>query len=188
MPISSGPAELFTLFTERLDGLGVDYMVTGSVATILYGTPRLTHDIDLVVRLGAADAARFVAAFPEEDFYCAPADIVRIEALRPQRGHFNVIHHETGFKADVYLFGNDPLHRWAFKNINRVSLGDRGLNVAPPEYVLLRKLEYHREGGSQKHIDDIRGLLATTPVDRDFIARWVAAIGLESAWALAAAP
>ena len=159
-------------------------MVTGSVATIVYGAPRLTHDIDIVVTLRPDDAESFVAAFPEDEFYCPPAEVVRLEARRPQRGHFNVIHHETGFRADVYLNGNDPLHRFGLDHVRRVPLGTSGLNVAPPEYVVVRKLEYFSEGGSRKHIDDIRGVLAGTSVDRDVIEGWVRAKGLMEAWRL----
>ena len=38
------------LFLEPLERLGVPYCVTGSVAASVYGEPRLTADIDLVVR------------------------------------------------------------------------------------------------------------------------------------------
>jgi len=37
---------LFLMFTQRLNTLGVAYMVSGSVAVIIYGEPRLTHDVD----------------------------------------------------------------------------------------------------------------------------------------------
>lgn len=33
-------------------------MVTGGLAAILYGEPRLTNDVDLVIRLAPSDAAR----------------------------------------------------------------------------------------------------------------------------------
>ncbi len=41
--------ELFLLFARPLNFAQVRYMVTGSVAAIFYGEPRLTHDLDLVV-------------------------------------------------------------------------------------------------------------------------------------------
>jgi hypothetical protein len=41
---------LFLMFTQRLNMLGVTYMVSGSVAVIIYGEPRLTHDVDLTRR------------------------------------------------------------------------------------------------------------------------------------------
>jgi hypothetical protein len=36
------------------------------------------------------------------------------------------------------------------------------ITIAPPEYVILRKLEYFREGGSDKHLRDIRAMLAVS--------------------------
>jgi hypothetical protein len=39
-------SELLRTVTEILERLGIPYLVTGSVATIYYGEPRLTVDID----------------------------------------------------------------------------------------------------------------------------------------------
>ncbi len=57
-------------------------------------------------------AGRFADAFPLEEFYCPPTEVIEQEALRAQRGHFNLIHHESGFKADIYLANRDEFHRW----------------------------------------------------------------------------
>ena len=54
--------------------------------------------------------------------------------------------------------------------------------VSPPEYVILRKLECYREGGSDKHLRDIRYMLACTEVDRRFIEMNVARLGLREQW------
>jgi hypothetical protein len=105
-------ANLFLMFTQRLNTLGVAYMVSGSVAVIIYGEPRLTHDVDLVVVLDRGHTARLPKVFPPAEFYCPPTEVIAVELEREQRGHFNIIHHETGFKADVYLSGRDPLHTW----------------------------------------------------------------------------
>ena len=43
--------DLLTLFVARLEELGATHLVTGSVAATLFGEPRATHDIDLVVEL-----------------------------------------------------------------------------------------------------------------------------------------
>ncbi len=95
------------VFISRLNKLGVHYMITGSVASMIYGEPRLTHDIDLVIELNQDDIERFAEAFPIEEFYCPPPEVIALEAGRRYRGHFNLIHHETAFKADVYLSGRD---------------------------------------------------------------------------------
>jgi hypothetical protein len=38
-------ANLFLMFTRRLNTLGAAYMVSGSVAVIIYGEPRLTLEV-----------------------------------------------------------------------------------------------------------------------------------------------
>jgi hypothetical protein len=162
--------DLFATFTTRLESAGITYMVTGSVAAMIYGEPRLTHDVDLVIALDAKAAAGFAALFPDEDFYCPPVEVLELEAQRGLHGHFNVIEHRTGFKADVYLVGRDPLHRWALDRVRVLQHDGLPLRVAPPEYVILRKLEFLRDGGSERHIRDIQGMLRHIADDLDVIA------------------
>ena len=82
-------------------------MITGAVASIIYGEPRLTNDIDLVINMESDDVENFADAFPIEELYCPPPEVIRLEIGRPQRGHFNLIHQATGFKADIYASGRD---------------------------------------------------------------------------------
>ena len=183
-------ADLFLVFTEPLDSAGIEYMVSGSVACIVYGEPRLTNDIDLVVHLGSRHAAAVAKAFPATAFYCPPEEVIIIESRRRRRGHFNIIHHETGYKADMYLFGDDPLHVWGFSKRCRVALAaERFLWVAPPEYVILRKLEYFKEGGSEKHKTDIQGILEVSgdALDKNVLDQWIRRLGVLDQWAEVAA-
>ena len=54
--------------------------------------------------------------------------------------------------------------------------------MAPPEYVVLRKLEFYREGGSAKHPADIRAIREITGVDEVALAPWLARMGLAALW------
>ncbi len=151
--------DLLELFVAPLEEIGVRYLVTGSVAATLYGEPRATHDIDLVVELSEAGRHALPRAFPESKFYQPPPEVVLVESNREGRGHFNIIHHASGLKADIYLVGGDELHAWAFDNARSYSIEKLEVRVAPPEYVIVRKLEFYREGGSQKHLRDIHSML-----------------------------
>jgi hypothetical protein len=175
---------LFQIFISRLNKLGVRYMITGSVASMIYGEPRLTHDIDLVIELNQDDAERFADAFPIEEFYCPPSEVIGVEAGRHQRGHFNLIHHETGFKADSYLAGKEKLHRWALNNRKSIDMENETFWIAPVEYVILRKLEYYREGGSEKHLRDIAGILSVSSdqIDFDRLSEKIDEYSLEKEW------
>ena len=176
------------LFVERLESLGLPYMVTGSVASMVYGEPRLTLDLDLVLELAVERAVDFLTAFPESDFYRPPLEVVVVECARESRGHFNLIHHTTGMKADVYL-ASDALHRWGLAHRRQIPLGSGKLALAPPEYVILRKLEFWREGGLQKHLRDVRAMLSTDlALDRGFLDAELQQRGLAEAWQRVAEP
>lgn len=159
---------LFQIFVSRLNKLSIPYMITGAVASIIYGEPRLTNDIDLVINMKSDDVEAFADAFPIEDFYCPPPEAIRLEIGRSQRGHFNLIHHETGFKADIYASGRDELHHWGLKNRKPVDVDGEKFWLAPIEYVILRKLEYYREGESEKHLRDISSVLDLSSDQIDF--------------------
>jgi hypothetical protein len=160
--------DLIKIFTDRLNQADIGYFVTGSVASIIYGEPRLTHDIDLVVELDRKDASRVVGAFPLGEFYCPPIEVIQLEIGRPLHGHFNLIHHQTGFKADVYAMGRDKLHHWAMGNRRKLDLEGEPIWLAPPEYVIVRKLQYYREGRSEKHLADIAGMITISADQIDF--------------------
>ncbi len=180
-------ASRFLLFTRKLNTLGVRYIITGSVAAMIYGEPRLTNDVDLVVLLDAKQAARLPEVFPLEEFYCPPEEVIRKEMARPRRGQFNIIHHQTGFKADLYLCGTDPLNKWGLEKARRVQYSGEEIYLSPPELVILRKLEFFREGGSEKHLRDIRFMLEVSAdqIDRAELEKWIRERGLEKAWAAA---
>jgi hypothetical protein len=176
--------ELSLLFLRPLNRLGVKYVISGSVAAILYGEPRLTHDVDFVVFLRGEDVARLRVAFPSPEFYLPPPEVIHGELAREQRGQFNVIHADTGFKADFYLAGRDGFHAWAFRHARRMEFRGEPVTVAPPEYVIVRKLEYFREGGSEKHLRDIRAIrhVSADQIDQRALDEWIARQGVAAEW------
>jgi hypothetical protein len=176
--------ELFLLFVSPLNRAGIRYVVSGSVAAIFYGEPRLTHDVDFVVFLNPNDIQRLVEVFPANDFYLPPVETMLAETAREQNGHFNLIHRDTGFKADLYPTGKDELNAWAFRGKRAVEFEGERVMLASPEYVIVRKLEYYREGHAEKHLRDIRAMLAVSgeQLDRPALNEWIQRRGLQSEW------
>lgn len=178
------PVNLFLLFVGPLEREAIRYAVTGSVAGSAYGEPRLTNDIDIVVDIGPADVARVARCFPLTDFYFPPEEVVAVEVRRAQRGHFNVIHHDTGFKADFYPKGSDALQEWALAAARRLEVDGATIALAPPEYVIVKKLEFFREGGSQKHLDDVAAIIRHQigALELPLIERHARRLGLNDLW------
>lgn len=175
---------LIKLFTDKLNQLNIPYCITGSVATIIYGQPRLTHDIDIVVNLQISLISRLFDLFPKEEFYLPPEDVLITEIRRETRGHCNIFHLETSFKADFYFVNNDDFLLWAIENARNIIYESSILRVAPPEYVIIKKLEFYKEGKSQKHLIDIKSILdySSDIIDFNFLKNLITKYGLSNQW------
>lgn len=181
--------ELFLLFVRPFNRAGIRYVIGGSVAAIFYGEPRFTHDVDMVVFLNENSIRQLPEIFPAKDFYLPPMEAIVAEVARERRGQFNIIHMETSFKADIYPTGRDESNAWAFRNRRQEDYEGETIVLAPPEYVIVRKLEYYREGGSDKHIRDIRGILNVSgeKINQADLDEWVQRQGVEAEWKTASA-
>ena len=86
----------------------------------------------------------------------------------------------------MYLANEDPLHAAALAVRRRIVVDGVGVWVAPPEYVIVRKLEFYREGRSEKHLRDIRAMLRVSGelIDLGRLTAWVDRLGLQSEWSL----
>ncbi len=165
-----------------LERLAIPHMVVGSFAAYAYGEPRFTQDIDIVLDLPPFAVGLFCAAFPAPEFYVS-ADAVR-DAVR-DRFQFNVLHPASGNKIDCMFPRSDNWGASQLSRRRRVRLLP-GVDafIASPEDVILGKLWYYADGGSEKHLRDICGILKISgeTVDREFIQRWANLRGHTAIW------
>jgi len=141
-----------------LERLGIPYMVVGGFAAILYGEPRLTIDVDIVVDMGFEHIRPFMAAFPIPDYY-ASEEGIRDSLLR--RYPFNVIQPLTGAKVDLVPLPADPFTQPAFERRQRLEYDEAGHSATfiTAEDIVLAKLVAFQKTGSDKHLRDARGVL-----------------------------
>ena len=157
-------------------------MITGSQASAYYGEPRFTRDIDIVADIKPGQVEGFVTYFPSNEFYC---DKNMIEREIKARGQFNIIHAPSGLKIDIILTKTTPFSQTEFSRRNRSPvLPDQDAYFASAEDVIIKKMEYYREGGSEKHLRDITGILKISGeiVDRNYIADWAKRLDLTEIW------
>jgi predicted nucleotidyltransferase len=175
--------ELLKKTVRILESLGIPYMVVGSYGSGAWGEPRFTRDIDILVALKPADADRLTKEFPFPEFYLSE------EAARDAvagGGQFNVIHPLSGVKIDFILEGAGAWERQQLGRRVKIRLEpDLELFVAAAEDVIIGKMLYYREGGSDKHLRDIAGILKVSgeDLDRAYIERWSRDLGLAEIWA-----
>ncbi len=160
----------------------IRYFVTGAVAAIAYGEPRLTNDIDIVADLHEDEIPKLKSCYPEGDFYFDEDSARR--AVR-SRSQFNIIHPESGLKIDVMISRGDEFDQSRFRRVRRLRpLLDTEVDFASPEDVILKKMVFYREGGSEKHLRDIAGILKISAggIDLAYIDGWARKLGLEEIW------
>jgi len=176
------PSELLRFAAAALERLGIRYFVTGSTVTIVYGEPRFTNDIDIVVDLAPDSVGEFCRQFPDDEFYVSPE--AALDAVQ-RRSMFNIIQPRSGLKIDVIVAPASEFNRARFARARRVRLGDDWTAwLSTPEDAIIKKLEFYREGGSDKHLRDIAGVLRTSgeAVDMAYIEQWANTLGLIDVW------
>jgi hypothetical protein len=174
--------ELLKNVIQVLEDNGIQYMITGSVASSLQGEPRSTHDIDILIAIQASHTAALVKAFPPPDFYLDRDSV--IDAINSQ-GMFNLIDVTTGDKVDFWILTGDPFDTSRFSRKVIEEFMDLTMQVSSPEDTILAKLRWAKlSGGSEKQCTDALRVYEVQygNLDLDYLEHWVKELHVESLW------
>ena len=172
----TGPLEVLEAVSRVLNGLGISYLVGGSIASSHYGIPRSTLDIDLVADLAPLDAEPLAVELGGDFFV---DEVMILEAIEARRS-FNIIHRESMFKVDVFVLKDDE---WSAVEIERArsetitgAQGPVEVRFASAEDTLLHKLVWFKLGGetSDRQWGDVEGLMKVygPRLDNPYLDRW----------------
>lgn len=168
------PVKIVHDFVERIEPLGIKYMLTGSAAMLLYNFYRMTADIDIVVELGFEDADRIIEAF-EPDYY-VPHGRVRDAIAR--KFMFNVIHQETAFKIDFVVKKTNEFQLNAFERRRKTDFHGKEICVITLEDLIIAKLLWAKDSRSEKQLTDVENLLQND-FDVEYTKTWVEKLGIK---------
>jgi Nucleotidyl transferase of unknown function (DUF2204) len=174
LPVSD-ELDILQSVTAQLEGAGISYMVTGSMAANFYAVPRMTRDIDLVIELSERDVDRVTRLFQQE--YYIDRDMVE----RAVRDHamFNMIHNALVVKVDCVVRKETEYRREEFARRRAVSVAGQRVFIVSPEDLILSKLDWAKESRSQVQLDDVRNLLRSVQgLDAEYLNRWADRLGL----------
>ncbi|KAB2900027.1 MAG: nucleotidyltransferase family protein [Kofleriaceae bacterium] len=179
-------SETLRWLVAALEQAAVPYMVVGSFASSVYGRPRTTHDLDVVIDPTAASLDAFLGALDMDRFY-VDADVAR-DALR-RRTMFNVIDSTTGWKVDLVIRKQRPFSVEEFRRKQSGTILGVPVQLATAEDVVIAKLEWALAGGSARQLDDVRGILAAhgDRLDLAYVTAWAETLGLADIWGRARA-
>ena len=160
-----------------LDQLGIDYAVGGSVASSFFGEPRSTLDVDIAVR-GATSSLRQLLDEVAAEFY---VPVSAAEAAIESFDSFNLLHHLSGLKVDIFVLGDEEMDRRQIERRIRVETSSGGLWVTSPEDIVLRKLWWYSltDESSGRQWRDVIALFRSTQVDTVEVLRGADDVGLE---------
>ena len=126
----------------------VRYVIVGGVGANLYGRPRSTFDVDLILAISEDDAERLAGAFRARRFAVSPEDVR--DALR-ERSHFTVHDLRSEYRLDC-KGAYTARERVALDLRRRVRAGRGYLYVDAPEDLIVAKLLF---GSPQDVLDAV---------------------------------
>jgi hypothetical protein len=174
--------QLLETVVPVLKSVGIDYMITGSIASSLQGEPRSTHDIDLVVVVPPQAIAPLLAAFSSPDFLLQEAAIR--DALRHQ-SMFNLLSLADGEKVDFWILTQEPFDQSRFARRKTVLIGGNTYQVSAPEDTILAKLRWAQlSGGSTKQFKDALRVFEVQgrALDCSYLDDWANRLHVEDLW------
>ena len=174
--------DLIQYFSRVFKHLKIDFFLTGSVAASFYGKPRSTNDVDVVADIHEHHVAGLLEQFPAPGFYLSEQALREALAHRSQ---FNILHPGTGLKIDVMIPQDNAFNASRFQRRREsVPVAEGMTFLASGEDVILMKMKYYQEGGSDKHLADIEGIFAVSGqnLDLDYLEVWAERLGLQETW------
>lgn len=175
------PIRVTIQVAEILEGLGVPYLVGGSIASSIFGEPRSTDDVDIVADLHLEHVHPLMSAM-EGEFYI---DEGAVRKAVQDQASFNVIHLETVQKVDIFVLRDYPLSQEEMRRRRQLIVTqdpERSLYLATAEDIVLQKLDWYRLGGgvSDRQWRDVLGVLKVQAerLDRAYLCHWADSLGL----------
>lgn len=167
------PTRVLHDFVERIEKLGIAYMLTGSMAMMRYTVFRQTADIDVILELSEKDKDKFIKSF-ESDYYIPLQSLSR--AIQTNR-MFNVIHFETAFKVDCVMKKSTDFQKSAFERRERTDYYGKEIWIISKEDLILSKLLWAKDSLSEMQFRDIKNLMRAG-FDENYTEQWIDKLGI----------
>lgn len=143
--------------------------------------PRSTRDLDIVIAPSRVQLLALIREFPSDRYYADEQQALHALANRSQ---FNVIDYATGWKTDFIIAQDSEYGGLALGRRMCIDIAGTEVYVAAPEDVILAKLQWAKQGGSDRQLQDVAGIVTTQgdKLDFSYIEHWVDQLHLEEQW------
>ncbi len=162
-----------------LDELKIPYYVTGGFAVSIYGRPRFTADIDIIIKMSHHQKGEFAKKIGKI-FPKGYIDKDQIDTALSRQGEFNIIDPESGLKVDFWIAKKDGFEEECFKTAIDKDI-DYKVKFISPENLIISKLIWYRGSGSTRQLEDIASVMdIQKKLDMVYLAKWIKKLDLET--------
>lgn len=170
-----------TPVSKAFEELSIPYYIGGSVASSIYGMARATMDIDIVADVKKYHVPRLKEILDEQYYIDEDMILGAIQAA----SSFNLIHFDTAFKIDVFIYRDEPHQRKAIERKVKDKFDeelDFEYYFSAPEDIIIVKLQWFEQGNrvSERQWFDIIGVIKVQGENLDirYLKEWSKKLGL----------
>lgn len=171
------PQKFLLKITSILDELKINYFITGGFAVSVWGRPRATFDIDVVLIILKSDLNLLIAALRK----LSKAGYVDEDTARyalKNNGEFNFVDPETGLKVDFWVAGHDERTVSQFKRKIIKKINGQKICFVSPEDLVLNKLIWFHETQSTRHLEDAQSVIKISKLNKKLLKEWAVKLGV----------
>jgi hypothetical protein len=169
--------EFFQKLIRLIEDANIPYAVCGSLSSGLYGQPRATNDADIIIAPAQDQLDNLLKTLETS---CYVSSKAAFEAMK-MHSMFNIIDNEFGWKADLIFRKNGLYEKAEFDRRIRAKLMGIEVWVLSPEDVILSKLTWAKDSGSELQFRDVFGIMKLQwgKLDWDYLRHWAKELNVE---------
>lgn len=155
-----------------LNKLSIKYIVTGGIAVVVWGRPRFTADIDIVIELFPEKLDKLAKELLKIDNDVYLSKSAMLDALK-NKGEFNFIHPASGLKIDFWILKNEVFDQERMGRGIKKRIVGANIIFSSPEDLILIKLLWQKKSGSYRQSEDIESILRIQKkLDWHYLRKW----------------
>jgi hypothetical protein len=164
--------ELIVKIAKILEDLKIPYAVTGGYAVSVWGRPRSTFDIDIIIELFEPQIPKLIATLRLLSKF-GYVDAKQIEDACKRESEFNFIHAESGIKVDFWVKTKDLFAKQELRRRRGKIIDHQKIFFISPEDLILNKLLWYKKSGSDYQLKDVESILMIQrKLDLNYIRKW----------------
>lgn len=166
-----------------LDRLEINYVISGGVAVTVWGKPRYTADVDIVVEIDSVESVKNLILELKKTFPKSYPDMeMAIDAFK-RKSEFNVIESEYGIKADFFVSDKTEYRKLEIIRGKLKKLDGKMIRFVTPEDLIISKLIWFKEGQSTRQLEDSISVIdVQKKLDKTYLNSWINKLGLNEEW------